>query len=175
MNRIYLVIATVVLGVALAVTGCGGGSDSGDGGGYGSGGESSAASTAAKGESSASGAVATIAVASVGDLGKVLVDSKGFTLYYFKKDKGGKSACYGGCAALWPPLTTSGAPKETSGVQAAKLGTTKRSDGTTQVTYAGWPLYTYAADRKPGEANGNDIDSFGGEWYALHANGEKAE
>ena len=55
------------------------------------------------------------------------------------------------------------------------LGTTKRSDGTTQVTYAGHPLYTFAGDKKPGEANGNDISAFGAEWYALQGNGKEAE
>lgn len=60
------------------------------------------------------------------------------------------------------------------GAQASKLSTIKRSDGTTQVTYAGWPLYTYTADTKPGEANGTDIKSFGASWYPLHANGAKA-
>jgi len=172
-NRTYLAIATVALAAALAVAGCGGSSNSSGESAYG-GSESTATNKSASSESGG-GATATIAVASVGDLGKVLVDSKGFTLYYFKKDKGGKSACYGACAEGWPPLTTEGAAKGMSGVQASKLGTTKRKDGTTQVTYAGWPLYTYVVDKKPGEANGNDIDAFGGEWYALHANGEKAE
>lgn len=175
MNRIYLTIATLALGLAVAVAGCGGSSDSSGESAYG-GNESTATSKSTSSESGdASGGAATIAVASVGDLGKVLVDSKGFTLYYFKKDKGGKSACYGACAEGWPPLTTEGTAKGMGGVQASMLSTTKRKDGTTQVTYAGWPLYTYVVDKKPGEANGNDIDAFGGEWYALHANGEKAE
>lgn len=180
MNRIYPAIATLALVVALTAAGCGSDSNSGGEGGYGSSGEGTATSEAAKSESSSgssgAGSAATVAVADVGgDVGKVLVDSKGFTLYYFKKDKGGKPACYGACAGGWPPLTTEGAPKGMGGAQASMLGTTKRKDGTTQVTYAGWPLYTYVVDRKPGEANGNDIDAFGGEWYALHANGEKAE
>ncbi len=177
MNRIYPVIATLALVVALTAAGCGSDSNSGGEAGYGSSGEGAATNEAAKSESSGGGgSAATVAVADVGgEVGKVLVDSKGFTLYYFEKDEGGKSACYGACAGGWPPLTTEGAPKGMSGAQASMLGTTKRKDGTTQVTYAGWPLYTYVADRKPGEANGNDIDAFGAEWYALHANGEKAE
>ena len=60
------------------------------------------------------------------------------------------------------------------GAEASKLGTIKRSDGTTQVTYAGQPLYTFVEDKKPGEANGTDIKAFGAAWYALHPNGEKA-
>jgi predicted lipoprotein with Yx(FWY)xxD motif len=168
------VIATLALGVALAVAGCGSSSNSSGEAGYGSSGESTAASKPASSESS--GGAATLDVRNVGgDAGTVLVDSKGFTLYYFEKDKkGGSSTCYGACAGGWPPLTTEGAPKGMSGVQASKLGTTKRSDGTMQVTYAGWPLYTYVADTKPGEDNGTDVKAFGASWYPLHPNGEKA-
>lgn len=172
MNRIYPAIVIVVMGVALAVAGCGGSSDSSGESAYG-GSESTATNKSASSESGGGGA--TLAVKNLGgDVGSVLVDSKGFTLYYFEKDKGGKSACYGACAEGWPPLTTEGAAKGMSGVQAAKLGTTKRSDGTVQVTYAGWPLYTYVADTKPGEDNGTDVKAFGATWYPLHPNGEKA-
>lgn len=175
MNRFYSAIALLALAVTLAAAGCGGSSSSNGESGEGAyGGSESTATNKATSSESAGGGAATVALASVGNLGKVLVDSKGFTLYYFEKDKGGKSACYGACAAGWPPLTTEGAPKNMGGVQASKLSTTKRKDGTTQVTYAGWPLYTFVEDKKPGEANGNDVDAFGAEWYALHANGEKA-
>ena len=114
-------------------------------------------------------------MASVPKLGRVLVDSKGFTLYDFHKDKGSKSACYAACAGVWPPLTTDGAPQPKDGAMASKLGMTKRKDGTMQVTYAGHPLYTYEADTKPGDAKGNDFSSYGAEWYALQPNGEDAE
>ena len=109
-------------------------------------------------------------------LGKILVDSKGMTLYYFEKDKkgSGKSACSGACASAWPPLTTSEAAKVMGGAQVSQLGTIKRSDGTTQVTYASWPLYTFVEDKKPGEDNGTDSKAFGASWYPLHPNGEKA-
>jgi predicted lipoprotein with Yx(FWY)xxD motif len=183
--KIYASIATLALSGALLVTGCGSSGNS-----YGSNGESTTAApsnsetsggryseTSGYGQSSSSpssGSGGAVAVASVGDLGKVLVDSEGFTLYYFEKDKGGKSACYGACASAWPPLTTGGAPHATSGAEASKLSTAKRTDGTVQVTYAGWPLYTYTADAKPGEDNGTDVDSFGGVWYPLHPNGEQA-
>ena len=108
-------------------------------------------------------------------LGKNIVDSKGFTLYDFHKDKGTTSTCYGGCAQVWPPLTTEGEPKAGEGAMASKLGTTKRKDGTVQVTYAGHPLYTYTADTKPGDAKGNDFSSFGAEWYALQPERREAE
>jgi predicted lipoprotein with Yx(FWY)xxD motif len=175
-NRTYPVIAILALLAALAVAGCGSSSSSSSSGegGYGSGEESTGTTNASSQE--AGGGAATLAVKDVGgDAGTVLVDSKGFTLYYFEKDKkGGSSTCYGACAGGWPPLTTEGAPKGMSGVQASKLGTTKRSDGTMQVTYAGWPLYTYVADTKPGEDNGTDVKAFGASWYPLHPNGEKA-
>jgi predicted lipoprotein with Yx(FWY)xxD motif len=107
-------------------------------------------------------------------LGTVLVDGKGRTLYLFEKDKGSASSCYGACASVWPPLT-SAKGVAAGGLPAAKLGAAKRTDGTTEVTYAGHPLYTYVADKKPGEANGNDFSSFGAQWYALKGSGEEAE
>ena len=173
MNKALPAISILAIGAVLAVSGCGGGNDSGSGGAYGGGGNTGS-TEAAKSESSGGGA-GVVAVAKNPDLGTILVNSKGFTLYDFHKDKGGKSACYGACASTWPPLTTEGAPQAMGGAEAAKLGTTQRTDGTVQVTYAGHPLYTYAADTKPGEANGQDIDSFGAEWYALQPSGAEAE
>jgi predicted lipoprotein with Yx(FWY)xxD motif len=167
-------IAALMLVALLAIAGCGSSDDSSSsgGGGYGSDGGST---TTASSESSAAGAVAIVSAAAVPALDKVIVDSKGFTLYDFHKDKGGKSSCYGACVKVWPPLLSKGKPQAGEGVMASKLGTAKRKDGTLQVTYAGWPLYTYAADKKPGDANGNDIDSFGAEWYALLPSGEEAD
>ena len=165
----------------LAVAGCGGSSDSssssGGGGAYGSGGETGSTQSAKSetgGGEAASGAAGIVAVAKSPELGPILVDSKGFTVYDFHKDKGTKSSCYGACASAWPPVTTSGAPQAMSGAEASQLGTTKRSDGTVQVTYAGHPLYTFVEDTKPGEAKGNDTSAFGAQWYALKSNGEEA-
>lgn len=172
-NRTIRAIAALALVAALGVAGCG--DDNGNSGGVyggkggsGTGGEQT--TTAAGG-----GEAASVSLASVPKLGFVLVDSKGFTLYDFHKDKGTESACYGACAKVWPPLLTTGEPQPSNGASAAKLGTTKRKDGAVQVTYAGHPLYTYASDTKPGEANGQDIDSFGAEWYALQGSGAEAE
>jgi predicted lipoprotein with Yx(FWY)xxD motif len=131
--------------------------------------------TTAKSPPGAESGAAVLTVATAPEVGAVLVDSDGFTVYDFHKDKGTTSSCYGACAGIWPPVLTEGAPQVGEGATASKLGTTKRKDGTMQVTYAGHPLYTYAADKKPGEANGNDIDSYGGEWYALQGSGEEAE
>ena len=121
----------------------------------------------------AGGTKATVVVAK-SPLGRILVDSKGFTLYDFHKDKGATSACYGACASVWPPLTTEGTPQAGEGAMTSKLGTTKRKDGTVQATYAGHPLYTYTADTKPGDAKGNDFSSYGAQWYALLPSGEEA-
>jgi predicted lipoprotein with Yx(FWY)xxD motif len=172
-TRSSIAIAALALIAVLAIAGCGGSSDSSSSGGaYGSGGGSST-STSASSKPASAGTTAIVSVSSVPKLGQVIVDSKGFTLYDFHKDNGAKSACYGPCAGIWPPLTTEGAPQAKGGAVASKLGTTKRNDGTVQVTYAGHPLYTYTADTKPGEANGNDFSSYGGEWYALQPNGEE--
>jgi predicted lipoprotein with Yx(FWY)xxD motif len=170
-------IAILAIGALLAIAGCGGSSNSssssGEGGAYGSSAKTTAAkSQNASGESGGSGVVAVAKSPEAGTT--ILVDSKGFTLYDFHKDKGTKSACYGACASTWPPLTTSGTPHAMNGAEASQLGTTKRSDGTVQVTYAGHPLYTYVADTKPGEAKGNDFSSFGAQWYALKPSGEEA-
>jgi predicted lipoprotein with Yx(FWY)xxD motif len=109
-------------------------------------------------------------------LGTVLVDAKGRTLYLFEKDKTRKSTCSGQCAVNWPPVTTSGKPKAGGSASASKLGTTKRSDGSTQVTYNGHPLYLFIADKnKPGSVKGEGVDAFGAEWYVLGANGKKIE
>jgi predicted lipoprotein with Yx(FWY)xxD motif len=115
----------------------------------------------------------TVSTASNSKLGEILVDSHGLTLYDFHKDQGTKSACYGSCAKIWPPLTTSGTPQAAGGAAASLLGTTSRSDGSTQVTYSGHPLYTYVGDTKPGEATGNGLTEFGGSWHALRPNGKE--
>ena len=106
-------------------------------------------------------------------LGTVLVDSNGRTLYLFEQDKSTKSTCYGGCAGIWPPLTTS--PKAAGGVSAAKLGTSKRTDGTSIVTYGGHPLYTYVGDAAPGDTKGEGLDQFGAKWYVVAPSGQKID
>jgi predicted lipoprotein with Yx(FWY)xxD motif len=176
-KKTFPAFAALALIAVLAIAGCGSSSDnsssSSSGGAYGSGGESTTKPASSK--ASSSGTAAVITAASAPKLGKIIVDSKGFTLYDFHKDKGTTSACYGGCAQVWPPLLSEGKPQAGEGAMASKLGTTERKDGTTQVTYAGHPLYTYEADTKPGDAKGNDFTSFGGEWYALQPSGEEAE
>jgi predicted lipoprotein with Yx(FWY)xxD motif len=101
----------------------------------------------------------------------VLVDSEGFTVYSFDKDSGTMSSCYGACAKAWPPVTPEGGPVNGEGAMSSKLGTTKRKDGTSQVTYEGHPLYTFVEDGTAGEDNGNGVSAFGAEWHALDGTG----
>jgi predicted lipoprotein with Yx(FWY)xxD motif len=104
-------------------------------------------------------------------LGKVLATRAGMTLYLFKVDKHGKSACYGQCATYWPPLLKKGKLTAGTGLKASLLGTTKRKNGTRQVTYAGHPLYRFKLDKAAGAVKGQGQDFFGGKWYVLSAAG----
>lgn len=106
-------------------------------------------------------------------LGRILVDSRGITLYDFVKDRGKTSVCYGACAALWPPLITHGHPIAGHGVHRSLLGTTKRNDGKLQVTYGGHPLYYFVTDRKPGQTTGQGVNQFGGPWWVLSPKGKE--
>ena len=106
-------------------------------------------------------------------LGEVLVDSKGRTLYLFKKDKGTKSACFGACASAWPPLRVNGKPTTAGDAKVSKVATTKRPDGPAQIVYNGHPLYIYQGDDKPGNANGQGVNAWGGRWFALSAAGKQ--
>ena len=116
----------------------------------------------------------TIGIATT-PLGKVVVDSRGKTLYLFEADKRGKSACYGACAKAWPPVLVIGKPKAGPGARAALLGVVKRKDGKEQVTYRGHPLYRFFKDTKRGQVKGQGLDFFGGEWYVLTPAGKKLE
>ena len=106
-------------------------------------------------------------------LGKILVDSRGRTLYLFKKDSGKKSACFGACATAWPPLRVSGKPTVGPGARASKVGTTKRSDGKPQVTYNGHPLYLFVKDKKPGDTHGEGLSAFGAAWFVVSPAGRQ--
>jgi predicted lipoprotein with Yx(FWY)xxD motif len=100
---------------------------------------------------------------------RLLTNSKGFTLYLFVPDTPTSSKCYGSCAAYWPPVL--GTPKAGAGVNGTLLGTIKRTDGTTQATYDGHPLYTYIADGSPGQDHGNNINLNGGLWKDVPVSG----
>jgi predicted lipoprotein with Yx(FWY)xxD motif len=104
-------------------------------------------------------------------LGKVLATRSGMTLYLFKVDKNGKSACYGQCATYWPPLLKRGKLTAGTGLKRSLLRTTKRRNGTLQVTYAGHPLYRFKLDKTAGAVVGQGQDFFGGKWYAVSSTG----
>ena len=180
MNRkLYGLPVLAALIVALAIAGCGGGGSSSSSSETSSGSESAGSGSetgekeAVKAAPNAEEGTTFVSLGNASGLGMVLVDSKGFTLYDFKKDQGTESSCYGECAKAWPPLLTEGEPQPSNGADASQLGTTERKDGTMQVTYAGHPLYGFVGDKGPGEANGNNVEAFGGEWYALNSEGEE--
>jgi predicted lipoprotein with Yx(FWY)xxD motif len=105
-------------------------------------------------------------------LGQVLVDANGQTVYLFVADKGTASSCNSAsCVQYWPPVLTNGAPQAGAGVNASLLGTTTRADGTSQVTYAGHPLYLFTADKKAGDATGQGVSAFGAPWYVVSPSG----
>jgi len=105
------------------------------------------------------------------DYGKILVDVRGITLYLFTKEKG-KSECYDECAQQWPPFITGSNPSADTGLDQDLVGTTKRKDGTTQITYKGHPLYYYIGETKPGEVLCQGVEEFGGIWYVVNAKGD---
>ncbi|THA77011.1 hypothetical protein E6R60_10555 [Streptomyces sp. A0642] len=117
-------------------------------------------------------AAGTVAAAS-GPLGTILVDGQGRTLYLWEADTGSRSTCDGDCATAWPPVTVTGKPVAGKGVQASLLGTTKRADGRTEITYNGHPLYRYAGDTRAGDTNGQGSNGFGAAWYVLDTAGNK--
>ncbi len=147
----YLTVAAAIPIAALLMAGCGG------------------SSTPASSDT-AGGKTATVGLANNGNLGKILVDSKGDTVYMFQKDTGTKSTCTGACATAWPPVRATGTPTVADGLS-GKVGTTPRSDGQPQVTYAGHPLYRFSGDSKPGDANGQGTNAFGGLWYVVSSSG----
>ncbi|MFL5841282.1 MAG: hypothetical protein ACJ77Z_12610 [Thermoleophilaceae bacterium] len=145
---------------ALAVVGCGGG-----------GGSANAAPAHPKTASHAKTAVRHVPTVRVAPtrLGKILVDSRGRTLYLFTKDSGTKSACSGACATAWPPLRASGKSTVGSGAKGSLVRTTAGS----QVTYNGHPLYTFIKDTKSGETNGEGQTAFGGHCLAVSPAGKQ--
>jgi predicted lipoprotein with Yx(FWY)xxD motif len=162
----FLAAAAVLPLTALAVAGCGGSSNNATG-----------ATTPPAGASNISSpstpSPAVVRVSNNPALGKILVDSKGRTLYLFTKDSGTKSTCVGMCATAWPPLMANGTPKAGSGAKASLVSTTPSSGGSSQVTYNGHPLYTFIKDTSPGDANGEGVSAFGGSWFAVSPSGAR--
>jgi predicted lipoprotein with Yx(FWY)xxD motif len=110
----------------------------------------------------------------VGDseYGEMLYDSKDQAIYIFENDGEDETVCYHECAEAWPPVLTDGDPEPGDGVDGSLLGTIERQDGTTQVTYAGQPLYSYAHEA-PGEVRCHNVDLNGGFWWVVGPDGER--
>jgi predicted lipoprotein with Yx(FWY)xxD motif len=153
--RNRLPAAMVLVAAALLAAACG--SSSGSGG----------ASGTSSSPASADSALKTTTISGV----TVLTSAKGFTLYWFVPDTSTKSNCNGSCAQIWPPVK---GPATAGPGVTGKLGTITRSDGSTQATYGGHPLYTYTADTAPGQANGNRNNVSGGVWHEVTASGAAA-
>jgi predicted lipoprotein with Yx(FWY)xxD motif len=153
-------VPAAVLAAALIVAACGSSSSS-------SGGAAPSPSSAATGAASSSSALKTATINGV----TVLTNASGFTLYSFAPDTPTTSRCNGQCATFWPPVTSpvTGGPGVTG-----RLATIMRSDGATQATYNGHPLYTYIADTAPGQAKGNGLNASGGVWREVTASGAAA-
>jgi predicted lipoprotein with Yx(FWY)xxD motif len=145
--------AAVIALAALSSAGCGGGDDG-----------SQATATP---PNTSSGHSTTVEVANSSSLGKFLTDSRGRTVYVFGKDTGTTSTCSGACAVQWPPVIVKGQTSAGGGATASKVGTTKRSDGSRQVTYNGHPVYRFKQDQSPGDVNGQGINAFGGTWHVI--------
>jgi predicted lipoprotein with Yx(FWY)xxD motif len=104
------------------------------------------------------------------DYGTILADGRGRALYLFTHDSA-KSRCYGPCAKAWPPFYTKGRPRAQGGVKQGLLGAVRRSDGRTQATYDGHPLYYYVTDRAPGQVTCQAVSEYGGYWYVVDRGG----
>lgn len=126
----------------------------------------------AGGKATRAGATVT---SSSSTLGRILVDGRSRTLYLFEKDRPSRSACTGTCATYWPPLLAHGKPTAGTGVRRSLLGVTRRADGSTQVTYAGHPLYRFVQDTRTGQITGQGTQLFGGGWYVVSPSGKKIE
>ncbi|MGV9735639.1 COG4315 family predicted lipoprotein [Rhodococcus aetherivorans] len=108
----------------------------------------------------------TVITTANGPIGEMLFDRRDQAIYIFDREAGTVPDCYGDCAVAWPPVLTAGAPVAAGDADQGLLGTTSRSDGTAQVTYAGHPLYFYA-DEEPGQVLCHKVEEFGGRWLAI--------
>lgn len=127
-----------------------------------------ATSAPATSPSAPDGADATALALKLADssLGSILVDGNGMTLYLFTNDSPNTSACEGQCLTAWPPLI--GEPTAGEGVDDSKLGSFQRSDGRTQATYNGWPLYYWQQDANPGDVTGQNVNEV---WFVIDRDG----
>jgi predicted lipoprotein with Yx(FWY)xxD motif len=159
------VVAGSAVALALVLTACSSGSSSGTAAAAG------ASTSAVAGTAPVANAAARV-VAHGGPMGTFLTDAAGKALYMFASDTASKSTCNGACATYWPAFTTKGKASVTGALSNAKLSTITRSDGTTQVAYAGHPLYYYVGDTKPGATTGEGLTDFGAYWWLLAPTGK---
>jgi predicted lipoprotein with Yx(FWY)xxD motif len=127
---------------------------------------SGTSSPSSSANSSPAAAAGTVKTATIGGA-TVLTDGKGFTLYTFAPDTSTTSKCNGACAQNWPPVSGPVTAADVTGT----FATITRSDGSTQATFDGHPLYTFTADTAPGQANGNGLNAFGGVWHEITTSG----
>jgi predicted lipoprotein with Yx(FWY)xxD motif len=170
--------AILAIVLAAAIAGCGGGDDSDAGGG----GRAAAAQppaepakkTSPQGQAAAGrGAGITVKVAG-SEFGEILFDGDDRAIYLFEKEASSRSECSGACAEAWPPVLTEAPPQTGAGAKAGLLGTTRRTDGSTQVTYNGHPLYYYVDDPR-GQVLCHNVQEFGGLWLVVDAAGEAVQ
>ncbi|MFI6080942.1 hypothetical protein ACIBBB_08185 [Streptomyces sp. NPDC051217] len=172
-TRTVTALASALL-LATAAAGCSdGGGDNGSAGDTDTGSNQADSREAEVVPAVSSSAAPTVDVKNNSSLGRMLVDNKGMSLYEFDKDTKNKSMCNGACAQQWPPYTVKSKPAAGSGLRADLLKTTKRDDGSMQVTYNGRPLYRFADDTKAGQTNGQGLNAFGAKWYVMGPNGKK--
>jgi predicted lipoprotein with Yx(FWY)xxD motif len=157
-------VTTAFAAATLTVAACG--SSSGTSGGSGASGGSSSSAASNPSSASASNVVKSAKIGSA----TVLTNASGRTLYWFVPDTSTKSNCNGSCAKFWPPLK---GPVTGNGVS-GKFSTITRSDGSTQATWNGHPLYTYVGDTAPGQDKGNGLNLSGGVWHAATLTGTVA-
>jgi len=173
--RNLLSAAVIAAGITLAATACSS-SLSSNGITAAPAASSATAQPSSPAAASSSTAATTIDLQSASGIdGKFLADGQGRTLYLFEADKSSTSTCTGACASAWPPATASAMPMAGGGVSQSLLGTTKRADGTEQLTYNGHPLYYFAADTGSGMAKGQGTKAFGADWYVVDAKGAKID
>ena len=134
-------------------------------------GEASMAPSAAPSEAESMSPTAATVLVAESDLGQILTDGDGVTIYYFANDTEGVSNCEGDCLSNWPPVTVQGAPSAGDGVD-AELGTINRTDGAIQLTVNGFPAYYFAGDAAAGDTNGQSV---GGVWFVFGPDGEPIE
>jgi predicted lipoprotein with Yx(FWY)xxD motif len=161
-RRRMLLVVPAAAAAAAALAACGASGTSA------SGGSSSSGATTAPSASASVAAAVGLKTAKVGSV-TVLTNAQGFTLYSFAPDTAAKSMCNGACATSWPPVS----PATMAAVK-SPFATIKRSDGATQLTFHGHPLYTFVGDKAPGQASGNGVNAFGGLWHEAPASGGTA-